>query len=300
MILRKNVGRTDRIIRSFVALVLLLAAFFWVGGLCQALLLTIGFVVMATAMTGTCVLYRLFGVDSSLVEKKEMALWSKVLFGVLFLVGIVAGSYYSVFFTKKMFLEDFNAMNNYYKQTLYLTGQGNRDGAIRNYDLLVGQYDSFYDKYTTYHPYSISSDLQLNTDLANVKQTIAALREGVYTGDLAETHTRFEAVRPIFQDILKRNNFSLLSVALVDFHDAMEEVLDGANANDIEQVLAAYPAADVKLKEVELNADDEEVRLIRTKLEELRSLAENGQVDMMPSKAAELKSSFVKVYLKRG
>jgi hypothetical protein len=47
-------------------------------------------------------------------------------------------------------------------------------------------------------------------------------KDAVYTGNLPESHLAFEKIRPIFQDILKRNNFSLLAVSLVDFHDVME------------------------------------------------------------------------------
>ena len=54
----------------------------------------------------------------------------------------------------------------------------------------------------------------------------------VHTGDLHEAHLELEKVRPVFQEMFKRNGFSLLSVALVDFHDAMEVMLDAANAKD--------------------------------------------------------------------
>lgn len=75
--------------------------------------------------------------------------------------------------------------------------------------------------------------------------------------------------------IFKRNGSSLLAVPLVDFHDAMELVLDAANAKDAE------------IPEIRKNVDE--------------GLAlENGTAqDQLPSKAEALKSSFVKVYLKR-
>ena len=37
---------------------------------------------------------------------------------------LIGGSYASMFFSRKLFLEDFNAMNGYYKQALFLTGKG--------------------------------------------------------------------------------------------------------------------------------------------------------------------------------
>jgi hypothetical protein len=99
---------------------------------------------------------------------------------------------------------------------------------------------------------------------------------------------------------LKRNNFSLLAVSLVDFHDVMEWVIDAADKKDVPWVLAAYAIADEKLKTVELEANDSEIQAIRKSLEEVKSLAESGNLDALSPKAAELKSNFVKVYLKRG
>jgi hypothetical protein len=43
----------------------------------------------------------------------------------------------ATFFTRKIFLEDFNVMNPFYKQTLFLMGKGERDKAITNYGQLV-------------------------------------------------------------------------------------------------------------------------------------------------------------------
>ena len=40
-------------------------------------------------------------------------------------------------------------------------------------------------------------------------------------------------LEPIFQDILKRNNFSLLAISLVDFHDVMETVIEAADTKDV-------------------------------------------------------------------
>ncbi len=129
---------------------------------------------------------------------------------------------------------------------------------------------------------------------------IAGLDVKVHTGNLPEAHKDFEAIRPIFQEMLKRNGFSMLSVALVDFHDAMETVIAPADAKDASGVLSAYPDADAKLKAVEESADDVAIAAIRTNLEAVKSLATEGKADLLPAKAAELKSSFVKVYLERG
>ena len=51
---------------------------------------------------------------------------------------------------------------------------------------------------------------------------------------------------------------------------------------------------------IEKEANDAEIQAIRINLEAILKLAKDGKLDALPVKATELKSSFVKVYLKRG
>jgi len=224
----------------------------------------------------------------------------KIVFGVLFLIIAIAGTYSSDFFTKKFFLDDYNRMNNFYKQTLFNTGQGKRAESIDNYDKLVSEFTVFSSKYSSYHPYVIMNDEQFNGDLINISNIISGLKEKVYTGDLELVHLDFEVIRPIFQEILKRNGFSMLQVYLVDFHDAMEKIIEVADAKDSKGVIAVYPEVSDKLKAVEDIANDDEIKAIRENLDEVLRLATDGKVNELSAKAAQLKSSFVKVYLVRG
>lgn len=219
---------------------------------------------------------------------------------LLLLIFLGAGSYASIFFTKKFFLEDYNRMNNFYNQTLFNTGKDKREESIANYTSLVSEYTTFEKKYSAYQPYSLRGDRALVADLSKISGMIANEKDPVYTGNLPESHLAFEKIRPMFQDILKRNNFSLLAISLVDFHDVMEWVIAAADAKDAPWVLTAYALADEKLKAVEQEANDSKIEAIRKSLEEVKSLAESGNLDALSPKAAELKSNFVKVYLKRG
>ena len=106
--------------------------------------------------------------------------------------------------------------------------------------------------------------------------------------------------KTIFQEILKRNGFSMLQVYLVDFHDAMEKIIEVADAKDSKGVIAVYPEVSDKLKAVEDIANDDEIKAIRENLDEVLRLATDGKVNELSAKAAQLKSSFVKVYLVRG
>lgn len=295
-----NEGSIDRIVRLFLAEILVISGYFWLGGVLATICITLGTVLAITAFTGFCGVYTLFGIKTCPIEKKKLPLWIKLTSALLFIAIAVAGSYYSVFFTKKFFLEDYNVMNNSYKQTLFLTGQNNRDEASANYALLVADFKMFSDKYAAYHPYSVKFDTQFNSDLQEVGNTIASLKDIQTDGDLQQAHLELESIRPIFQEILKRNGFSMLATVLVDFHDVMETVLDAANEKDVQAVEEAYLLANEKLLLVEEVANDEEIQNIRAKLEAVKSAAQNGNLEELPALGGELKSAFVKVYLKRG
>jgi len=296
----KNEGVVDRMIRVILSMIFFLLAFFWLAGITKVIFYILAMVVLLTAVTGFCALYKILKINTNKNTEKKT---SKIVFGVLIILlvlVVVGGSYASNFFTKKTFLDDYGRMNNYYKQTLFYTGQDKRDEAISNYNKLVTEYVIFYKKYSVYHPYVLKSDNKFNADLKEVSDMITSQKENVYSGDLKQTHTSFESIRPIFQDLLKRNGFSMLAITLVDFHDAMEKIITASDAKDSAQVIAVYEEVDSKLKAVEEVANDTEIQTIRQKLDEILNLAKEDKADLLSGKAAELKSAFVKVYLKKG
>jgi hypothetical protein len=196
-----------------------------------------------------------------------------------------------------VFLEDFNSVNDPYKETLFATGQGRRNESIDYYENLTKALTAFQKKYKDFRPEAIKADKQFSGDMMNVSVIISGLKDDVYTGNLTEAHTKLEGVRPIFQNILNRNGLLPLSVALVDFHDVMELVLDAANQKNATKVLEVYPMADEKLKAVEAISSEPGIEAIRTNLDEIRSLAKENKSDELPAKAGDLKASYVKVYL---
>ena len=196
-----------------------------------------------------------------------------------------------------LFLDDFNSVNNPYKETLFTTGQGRRNESINNYVNLTEALTAFQEKYKDYRPSVIKSDEQFSGDMMNVSAIISGVKDDVYTGNLTEAHKKLEEVRPIFQNILNRNGLLPLSVALVDFHDVMENVLDAANNKDASKVLEVYPKADEKLRAVEAISNEPGIKAIRANLDEIMSLAKENNAAELPTKAGDLKASYVKVYL---
>lgn len=296
--MKKNEGVLDRLVRVLLGEIFLIVGFFWLWGYWQVAAYFLSLVMFVTAADGFCLIYKIFGISTD--NGRPISKIQKILFGIFFVVVAVAGAYASDFFTKKFFLDDYNRMNNFYKQTLFNTGQDKRAESVENYDKLVSEFASFSDKYSVYHPYVLRGDASFIGDLVNVSNIISGLKEKVYAGDLTVAHLDFEAIRPIFQEILKRNGFSMLQVYLVDFHDAMEKIIAVADMKDAAGVSAVYPEVDEKMKAIESAVNDDEIKIIRANLDAVLQLAVEGNVDDLSAKAAELKSSFVKVYLVRG
>jgi Protein of unknown function (DUF2892) len=296
----KNINSIDRFLRLLLGILLLQAAFFWLGGAVRWIAYVAGAIMLVTSVWGFCPLYRLFGIGIRARPGSPYRLLGRLLAFALLLGVAMGGSFASHFFTRKIFLEDFNAMNPFYKQTLFLTGKGERDQAIANYEQLLPAYQKFRTKYTAYQPFALRRDPQLVSDLSSVDAMLQAVSEGVRTGDLHQAHLDLEKVRPVFQELFKRNGFSMLSVSLVDFHDAMERMLEAAHAKDTSQISALYGEVSEKLKAVEAEAQDADIVAIRRNLDELLALSKNGKPDLLPAQAERLKSSFVKVYLQRG
>jgi len=132
----------------------LILGFFWFGGSVQIILYVFSFILFMTGILGFCGIYTLLGINSCRKDAKISRI-SWIVFILAFLLIGAIGSYASIFFTNKFFLEDYNRMNNYYKQTLFNTGKELRPESISNYDSLISEYEIFFAKYTKYHPYAL-------------------------------------------------------------------------------------------------------------------------------------------------
>lgn len=119
--MKQNEGTADRVIRVIISSMALLAAYFWLGGTAQIITYVVGVIGLVTGLVGFCGLYTIFGVSTCQVKKSNPS--KKVTSLLLFLtITIFAlGSFASLTITRKKFLENFNGMNNYYKQTLTRT-----------------------------------------------------------------------------------------------------------------------------------------------------------------------------------
>ncbi|MFZ2151450.1 MAG: DUF2892 domain-containing protein [Candidatus Absconditicoccaceae bacterium] len=296
--MKKNEGNFDRLIRLLIAILAFIGGYFRLHGTLQIVLYIISAISLFTSITGFCALYSIFKINTNKNKSiKKIFIWIWILV-ILILGGILA--FLSNFFSRKFFLEDFAHMNDSYKQLLFNSGKEKRAESISYYEKLIPAYTQFQDKYSNYKPYVLKNDTKLNSDLETISILLKNIKEAVYYGDLVATHKKLEEIRPIFQDIFKRNGFSMLAVTLVDFHDIMETIIEGADSKDTTKIISTYPIADEKLKEVEAELNDSSIQAIRKNLNIIFDMAKNNQLDLLAKQGADLKSSFVKVYLIKG
>lgn len=295
-----NEGIIDRILRIVAGAVAFVVGGFWVGGVGQIFLIIVGILMSATGLFGFCGIYTLLKINTC--SKNEKPLSTKQLITIIFsfLILVVGGSLISIKITQNKFLEDFGSMNNFYKQTLFLTGQSKREEAKTNYDQWVIGFQNFLVKYTEYKPFVLRNDNQFNSDLDKIATIIKESKSGVYEGDLLATHKKLEEVRPIFQEIFKRNGFSMLAITLTDFHDSMEKLITAADEKKSADVISNYPESNSILMQVEEQLNDDSIKLIRKNMDDLLQLAKDNKTDELSKKAADMKTSFVKVYLIKG
>jgi hypothetical protein len=294
-----NESMIDRFVRGILGAVLLAYGVFWVGGTVQIITVILGVILAATGLIGFCPLYKVFKINSNPESSKPSGLGLKIL-PVVVILTLVLASVASVYVTRKQYLENYNTMNADYKQALFQTGQKNRAESVKYYSQLQTSYANFSSLYQGYRPYALWGDQKFSADLTSVQGIITSAQENVQSGDLAKAHTQLEQVRPVFQDVFKRNGFSMLAINLVDFHDVMEKLITASGNKDAAEVTRVYAEADTLLKNVEAEVNDGDIQAIRGNLDGLLKLAQDGSVDDLAKKADDLKKSFVKVYLIRG
>ncbi len=291
----KNVWQIDKLIRLFLSILFVIIWYFWVSNSVKIILLIVGLILFFTVISSFCPLYTIFKINTTKFNLKKVYFYSIY---ILLIASLIAWIYGSIFFTKKFFLEDFATINNDYKQLLFNSWKLKREESIKYYESFLKVYDNFENKYSQYKPFVLRNDSDFNKNLLEIKNIVIKNKDLVYTWDLAIAHKNFEEVRAIFQNILKRNNFSMLNIALVDFHDVMEVLIDASDKKDPQKIIATYPEADTKLKDVEnYLSNNADVKVIRTNLENLVNSAKENTGADLSKMAQDLKASFIKVYL---
>ena len=206
----KNIQPIDRFFRAFLGVILLQLAVFWLEGFWRIACYALGAALLLTAASGISPLYRTLGVGQAApVALRRTRLFKAGIAWLVLIVEVVGGSYACSVLTHRLFIKDFNEVNEEYNLTLSLTRQNEREQAITRYTNLLPAYQRFQRKYTTlYRPYALRNDAKLSADLAHVGSLLTDARQLVIHGEMQEASRRLEKVRPVFQQILARNGLS--------------------------------------------------------------------------------------------
>ncbi len=68
---QKNEGKSDRVGRVILALIFLILAWFWLSGVLQIVFYVLGFIMLLTAITGFCALYKILGLNTNSDKTEE-------------------------------------------------------------------------------------------------------------------------------------------------------------------------------------------------------------------------------------
>jgi hypothetical protein len=300
MISVRNVSTIGRFYRAIFGEILLLAAFFWVAGLVRVIAYVFSLILIFNALTGFCLVYKIFDISTYIKTKEEEYQTKKKLLVIIVIVFIIAGAIASYFVTKNQFLNDFNRINKDYKKLLVSTSQNNRADSIANYEYLAADYESFYEKYSSYKPYVIRKDKSFGADIKKIKEIIEESKHKIYYGNITSGYIALGSIRPVINDIRRRNKLEGDKAAFSDFYGSMEILIDAAKAGDIQEIERAYPLANEKLKYIESFMNTSEVQSIRINLDNIYTLAKKRELEKLSLRAAELESSYLNAYLKTG
>jgi hypothetical protein len=300
MQLPKNEGIMERFYRSILGIILLISAFFWLSGLAEILAYIFGIYLTATAASGFCPIY-LFLAHSSFNRSYDEANKPKVK-GLLITLAIILilGSLISHFWTKSLFTADFNDLNNNYKQVLFGAAQENRETSIKNYGLFLTNLNVFYEKYSSYKPFVIKRDSQFDSSLIEAQKIAKNSKDKINYGNLTSAYFELDSIRPVFNDILRRNKLSSVKVLIIDFNEVLGPIADAAENKKVQEVIRMYYLANERLKDIESDLNNTEVKMLRVNLDSLKDLAERDEINKLPPKARELKSSYLRAYMKYG
>lgn len=288
MISVRNVSTIGRFYRAIFGEILLLAAFFWVAGLVRVIAYVFSLILIFNALTGFCLVYKIFDISTYIKTKEEEYQTKKKLLVIIVIVFIIAGAIASYFVTKNQFLNDFNRINKDYKKLLVSTSQNNRADSIANYEYLAADYESFYEKYSSYKPYVIRKDKSFGADIKKIKEIIEESKHKIYYGNITSGYIALGSIRPVINDIRRRNKLEGDKAAFSDFYGPMEILIDAAKAGDIQEIERSYPLANEKLKYIESFMNTSEVQSIRINLDNIYTLAKKRELEKLSLRAAEL------------
>jgi hypothetical protein len=295
--LPKNVGTLDRFLRALIAEALFILAFFWSKGIIRVTLFICTAILLISIITSFSLVYAVLALSTKIKPYEESIAPKRKILLIILIIFLIGCSIISYYYTRQQFLQQVDNLEASYKPLLLSTIQEKRKDSITNYEIFKEQFDFFYNSYSDYRPVVIRLDSEFTNDLTEIKLLIEHSRAKVIYGNITAAYLELDLIRPILNNMLRRNGLDNIKVQLVDLQEAIDLIADSAKKGDANEVISRYYLANEKLKDVEVKINTTEMQFVREHLNALQSLAKQKDIDKLPSKAAELKSSYLRVYL---
>lgn len=194
----------DRLVRTLLAEICALVAFFWMGRDWQIVLYLLAFVLVFQAATAVCGFYSLVGKNTcERIKRKDKNIITTTI-AIMVLIA-VAGGYVSSSMTKDILKDDLASIENPYNLTLLSIEKNQGNESMAAYEQMNTSFIAFEKKYSNYRPMVIKFDEQFQGDVQNISIAVKSSRQDIYSGNLTKAQIKLKPIGPILRGIKKRN-----------------------------------------------------------------------------------------------
>lgn len=286
-----NVGLLDRLFRLLAAEVLVLAAYFWLGGWPAWLAWAAAVVMLVTAATGHCGLYTPFKIST--VRKGRPTCWLAVapLLLVIAFLPYLGGSH-SARITGQRFMDDFASTDLQMIKAINGLALNNRLRAVQGIQSWRQSFQAFAERYGDYRPFIIKGDRQFEADLAASRQIGAVAESLAYAGEMSSAYDKMVGLRNRWITALNRNGISTSQVSIISLGAAINWLNEAAANRDAPTILIFYPLTSQLITDLDSAFTETSVEAVQDALDDLMEAARNGQVDQFVSLAQTLQQKY--------
>lgn len=276
-------GAADRLIRAIIGEILAILAFFWLGGAWSALVGFLAAALLFTALTGRCRLYPAVGIPAFQAGRPaRLAIAVPLLLAVALLPAI--GGYVSARTTTAEFFGDCGRLNSALKKAIYGMESGvTRRGQESSLDPWTAEFERFSGKYGRYRPFVAKYDFRLDDDLADIGGLNRQAETRLSENDRLSAGQALRQAEMIWSGTVLRNRWPASRILSAGFRETARSLATAAETGNAPAVLAAYPLAELELREMEtVSPDDPGIRGMRSALDGLMEASRQGHPDEMP------------------
>ena len=296
---QRNISDLDRLGRVIISEVLILVAYFWLGGLYALLCWLATAALILSAITGFSLAYYRTNTASFRPAAGRTKLWQALpLLIVIAALPPLAGRY-SIPPTTRTFLNDFAVANVFLKQTIYDSDNGTKELTAANFTQWQAKFSEFSRKYGHYRPFVIKGDRQFSTDLRETAAANESIQQLAYAGDMAQVNSEMDKLQDRWLAVFQRNGLNFGLISLINYGQWADDLSSSGENLDAPHILVSYPQADLKLQELEQTMDpSDELTGLRAALENLTKASQRGDIKQMPQLGRDFKQAYLRLYMK--